>query len=76
MPIPKKVRKFLIFDDEGYLKSGDCLEDSVIEGEEKLIEVLEEIGEDHPETIQDYAVFEVIPVPFSVETTAVTVTID
>lgn len=72
----EKPKQFIIFDDAGYLAGSGCLEDEVIKGEEALIEKLEELGKDNPDTIKDYKVFKMEPVCFNVSPATVAVTLD
>lgn len=64
----EKPKQYIIFDNDGYLAvCGGNADDEIIEGEDKLIEIMEELGEDHPETIKDFKVFKIEPVCFNVQ---------
>lgn len=73
----KKPDQYLIFDDGGYLAvcSGN-LEDEMVEGKDKLIEILEEMAEDHPDDINKYRVFKLESVGFKAQVLEVSVTLD
>ena len=75
--IKEKPKQYIVFDDDGYLAvcNGNA-DEEIIEGEDKLIEIMEELGEDHPETIGDFRVFKIEPVCFSVDVASVSVTLD
>ena len=75
--VKEKPKQYIVFDENDYLIFGNgVLEEEIVEGKDKLIETLEELSEDFPEAIGKYKVFEIIPVPFFIETAAVKVTLD